>query len=114
MIRTGPAHLRFQQAAVVKDVLLERRAFRAKRPATDGMVRIALNMHDLRCDILRFVAECVNDDTATHRAIRTRASRLGSLRNSQGLSLRIDGLQREAEGRYTCTSDESRLDECSS
>src|SRR6267142_6855866 len=98
MIRAGPAHLRLQQAAVVKDVLFERGAFRAQRPAIDGMVWVALNMNDLRSNILRFVAQCVNDDTATHRAIRTRAARLGSLRNSQGLGLRVDRLQFEAEG----------------
>src|SRR6267143_2395574 len=107
MIRAGPAHLRFQQAAVVKDVLFERGAFRAQRPAIDGMVGIALNMYDLRSNILGFVAQCMNDDTATHRAIRTGAPRLGSLRNPQGLGLSMDGLQSEAERRYTCTSGES-------
>src|SRR5206468_1906808 len=52
VIGTRPAHLRFQQATVVQDVLVERRTLRAERAAIDGVVRVALDVNHLRGYVL--------------------------------------------------------------
>ena len=56
-VASGTAYLRLQQAAVVQNVLLERRSFGTERAAIDGMVGIAFNVDDLRDGILGLVAE---------------------------------------------------------
>ena len=48
MIGTRPAHLRFQHAPVVQDVLHQRGAFGTQRAAVDGMIGIAFHVHHLR------------------------------------------------------------------
>ena len=48
MIGAGTADLRLQQAAVVQDVLIERRALGTQRAAIDGMIGIAFDVHHLR------------------------------------------------------------------
>ncbi len=80
-VRSGTAHLRLEQAPVVQNVLLERRAFGAKRAAIDGMVGIALDVHHLRDRVLGLVAERVDDDAAADRTIRTGAARFAGSRN---------------------------------
>src|ERR1700694_3447241 len=53
---SGTPHLRLQQAAFVKNVLLERRSFGAERAAIDGVVGIAFDVHDLGDRVLGFIA----------------------------------------------------------
>src|SRR5205823_7422295 len=55
--RTRSSYLRFQQTALINDVLLKRRAFRTECAAIDWMIRITLDMHDLRNRVFGFVAE---------------------------------------------------------
>src|SRR5205085_8937397 len=59
--------LRLQEATLVQNVLLQRRAFRAERPTVDWMIGVPLDVNDLRNRVLRFVAERMNDDAATDR-----------------------------------------------
>jgi hypothetical protein len=55
--------------------------FRAERAAVGGAVRIPFDVHDRRRDVLRFVAQGVDDHPARYRAVRTDASRLGGPRD---------------------------------
>ena len=99
MIRARPPHLRLQQAPVVQDVLIQRRSLGAQRAAIDGMIRIAFDVHHLRRDVLRLVAEGVNDDAATHRTIRAGRARLGGAGDFEFPGLRVGRLDIEAENR---------------
>src|SRR4029077_19047993 len=76
------------------------------------MIGIALNVHHLRDRILRLVAQCVNDDAATHRAIGTRAPRLAGSRDLQILGLSVDGGEVKSECGNACTAKDGALDEC--
>ncbi len=91
MVGPGTAHLRLQQATVVEDVLLERRSLGAERAAIDGVVRIAFNMDHLRGDVLGLVADGVDDDAATNRAIRAGAASFAGTGNLEGLRLGVCG-----------------------
>src|SRR6202047_2927779 len=53
---SGTPHLRLQQAAFVKNVLLERRSLGAERAAIDGVVGIAFDVHDLGDRVLGLIA----------------------------------------------------------
>ena len=75
------ANLRFQQAAFIEDVLLERRALGTESPAIDGMVGIALDVDHLRSDVLGLVAKRVDDDSAAYRAVGTRRTGFRSTRD---------------------------------
>ena len=77
MVGPGPAHLRLQQSAVVEDLLHQRRPLGAERAPIGRVVRIALHVDDLRCDVLRFVAEGVDDDSASDSAIGAGGPSLG-------------------------------------
>src|SRR6266480_2882019 len=98
MIRTGTPDLRFQQTTIVQNVLLERSAFGTECPAIDRMIWITFHVHDLWNGILGFVAKCINDYTAAHRAVWTSAACFCRARYLQSLSLRIDRSKAEAEG----------------
>ena len=97
MVRPRTAHLRLQQAAGIIDVLLQRRALGTQRAAIDGMVGIALHVDHLRRHVLGLVAEGVDDDAATDRAVRAGGSRLGGARNLQLARLCVGGFQVEAQ-----------------
>src|SRR6516162_1123799 len=71
----GAAHLWLQQSPVVQNILLQRGAFGAERAAIDGMVRIAFDVNDLRGDILRTVANRVDDHATADRTVGTRRAR---------------------------------------
>jgi hypothetical protein len=89
----GAAHLRFQQAPIVEDLLLEGGALRAESPPVDGMVGITLDVDHLRRDVLGLVAQRVDDDAATHRAIRTCRARFGRSGDLQLAKLGVSGPQ---------------------
>src|SRR5882724_217310 len=97
-VRAWPAHLRFEQTAIVENILLERSAFRAECTAIDRMIGIALNVHDLWNGVLGFVTKRVNDYAAAHGTIWTSAARLCRARYLQPLRLRVDRSKVEAEG----------------
>src|SRR5262249_1007612 len=89
MVRSGPPHFGLEQSSLVDDVLLQGRALWTESAAIDRVVGISFDVHHLRRDILRFVAECVDDDAATHRAIRARGARLGGTGNLQIAGFRV-------------------------
>ncbi len=66
MIRTGTSHLWFHQTPVADNFLLERRTLGTKRATIDRMIGITFDVDHLRDRILGFVAERMNDHTATH------------------------------------------------
>src|SRR5579871_4031937 len=61
------------------------------------MIGIAFDVDHLRGDVLRFVAQGMDDDSAAHRAIRASGTRLRRLRNFKLLCLCIRLLHIEAE-----------------
>src|SRR5258705_13133759 len=69
VIGSRTAHLRFQETARVQDVLFKGGALRAKRAAIDGMIRIALDVDHLWRYVLGFIADRINQDATTHRAV---------------------------------------------
>src|SRR6266404_7631344 len=71
-----PADLGSGEAAGADDVLAQRDALGTKRSAVDGMVGVALDVHHGWLDVLRLVAERVDDDAARDGAIGTGASGL--------------------------------------
>ena len=100
MIRARTPHLRLQQPPVVDDVLLQGTAFGTQRAAIDGMVRIAFHMHHGGRYILGPVADGVDDDAATHRAVRTSGTGLGGAGNLQFTGLRVGRRKVESKRRY--------------
>jgi len=83
--------LGLEQAAFVDDVLLERGAFGAEGAAVDGVVGIALDVDDLGGDVLGFVAEGVDNDTAAYRAIGTGGAGLGGAGDFEVAGLGVGG-----------------------
>ena len=75
------ADLRLGQPARVEHVLFERRALGAKRSAVGGMVGIAFHMDDLRRHVLGFIADGINKDAASDRAIRAGGPRFSGAGN---------------------------------
>jgi hypothetical protein len=96
--RTGRIDLRRKIESLVGRFVYNEENNRAL--AVHSAAMISFDVHDLRRDVLSFVAERVNDDATTHRTVRAGASRLGGPCDLQGLGLRIDRRQTEAEGRY--------------
>src|SRR6185369_1274969 len=94
---TWPPYLWLQQATFIDDILFEGCAFWTKCAAIDWMIGITFDMHDLRNCVFRFVAQRVNDDATTNRAIWTSTSRLRSARYFQTLRLRINRSQAESK-----------------
>src|SRR5882724_2642392 len=101
----GPANLRLHQTPVVHNFLLQRGTLGAECAAVGRMIGVALDMDDLSGDILRAVADGVDDSAATHGAIRTSGAGLGGATDLQGAKLRIGGLQIEAENGCGCSPD---------
>src|SRR5580704_2644373 len=93
----GPAYLRFQQPAIVKDILLERSTLGTQRPAVSWMVGIAFDVDHLRRNVLRPVPDRVDDRPATHGAIRTRRPRFISAGDFEYSELCVSGLEVEPE-----------------
>ena len=108
-----PSHLRLEQPAIIQDVLLERRAFRAQRSAIDGMIGIALDVHHLRDRVLGLVAERVDDHAAAHRTIGTSAAGLAGARNFQVLGLRVDRSEIKSKGGNAGSSEDGALEKSS-
>src|ERR1041384_5624489 len=69
-------HLWLHQAPLVENVLLKRRSLWAKRAAIDWVIWITFDVNHLWRGVLGFVAERVNDDAATDRAIWAGRARL--------------------------------------
>ena len=61
------------------------------------MIRITFDVDDLWRDVLRAVADRVNDDAATHRTIRTRAASLRRTIDLQTLRLGVNRSKIKAE-----------------
>src|SRR5205085_6713664 len=99
MIRTGPPHLRFQEPALIQNILFERSAFRAERAAIDRMIWIALDVHDLRRGVLGSVTQSMDDHAATDRAVGTGRACLGGACDLERLRLRAHRRETEAESR---------------
>src|ERR1700675_3622265 len=70
----GPPNSRLEPAPLVENVMLKRRSLRAERTAVDGVVGIALDVHDLRDRVLGLVADGVDDHATTDGTIRTGAA----------------------------------------
>ena len=104
MIRPGTPHLRLEQAPLVDDVLLQGTAFGTERAAIDGVVRIAFHMHHGGRDVLGPIADGVDDDAATHRAVRTGGTGFGGAGDLQLAGLRIGGRKIESKRRYQSTA----------
>src|ERR1700691_394019 len=61
------------------------------------MIRVAFDVNHLRRDVLSPIADRVNEDAASHRAIRTRRTRFGGACNLQLLKLGVSRLEVEPE-----------------
>ena len=68
-------------------------------PRLIGMIGIALDVHHLRHDVLRAVADGVNDDAATHRAVRTSAARFVSCGKSSSAEIVPGVVEDRSRGR---------------
>ena len=95
---SGTAHLRLEQAAVVENVLFERRALGAERAAIDGVIGIALDVHYLRDGVLGLVAERVDDHAAAHGTIRAGAAGFAGAGNFEALRLGVERGEIKSEG----------------
>lgn len=113
-IGAGTPHLRLQYPPLVLNVLLQRRTLGTERTAVDWVIGIAFHVDDLRRDVLRLVADGVDDDAATHRAIGAGAARLRGTRNLQAPGLRQQGPRIEAENGNPDGACNASLEECSS
>jgi hypothetical protein len=91
------ADLRLRQAPLIQNILFERGPFGAERSAIDGMIGVALDMHDLRGHVLGSVADGVNNHAAAYGAVRTSGARLIGSRDLEGAELRKRGLQVKSE-----------------
>src|SRR3984957_16087708 len=109
-----PAHLRFQQPAIIQDILLKRSPLGTQRPAVSRMVGIAFDVDHLRGDILGPIPDRVDDRPATYRAIRTRRPRLISSSDFKDSELRVGRLEVEAENSGGCPADGGELQKVSS
>src|ERR1700675_89002 len=94
-------HLWLQQAALVDNVLLERRSLGAERAAVDGVVGIALDVHSLGNRVLGLVAQGVNDHTTTDGTIRTGAAGFAGSDNLERRGLSVNRSQIKAQGGET-------------
>jgi hypothetical protein len=61
------------------------------------MIGIALHVYYLRLHVLGFIADGVNDHSATHRAVRTRAASFRGARDLKSLRLRISRSEIKSE-----------------
>src|SRR5688572_5558378 len=69
--RAWSAHLWFEQATIVDDLLLQRRAFRTERPTIDRVIRISLDVDHLWNHIFGFVTKSMNDYPAANGTVGT-------------------------------------------
>ena len=99
MIGAGAADLRFEQTAVIEDVLHEGRSFGTERAAVDGMVGIAFHVDHLRGDVFRLVPDGVDDDATAHRAVGAGGAGFGGPGNFQFFGFGVGGFQVKAENR---------------
>ena len=75
---------------------MKRCAFRAQRPAIGGMIGIAFDVDHLGSYILGIVADCINENAAPDRALRTSGASLLGAGDFQFLKLGIGRRQIEA------------------
>src|SRR5579871_775042 len=68
------------------------------------MVGVAFNVDHLRRDVFRLVAECVNDDSATDRAVRASGTSLRGASDFQFTGLGVRGSEIEAEDGGDCSA----------
>src|SRR3984885_10160372 len=68
--RAGPTHLRLREAPRVEHILFKGRALRAQGSAVGRMIGIAFDVDHLRRDVLGAVADRVDENAATDRAVR--------------------------------------------
>src|ERR1051326_4639750 len=65
------------------------------------MIRVTLDVDHLRCDVLGFIANRINNDATAYRTVRTRGSRFRRAGDLQLAQLCVCGCQIEPEER-TC------------
>src|SRR4051812_30873826 len=99
VIGAGPADLRLDEPPRVQDVLLERGALGAEGAAVDRMVRVALDVDHLRGDVLRLVAQRVDEHAAADGAVRAGRAGFSGAGDLQLAQLCVGGSQVEAEDR---------------
>src|ERR1035438_7361512 len=75
------------------------------------MVRIALDVNDLRNGVLRLIAKRIDDHPATYGTIRTRAAGFAGSRNLKILGLRVDRGEIEPQRRKACSANDGALEE---
>ena len=106
--------MRFHQATLVDDVLLEGSTLWTQSATIDRVIGITFDVDYLRHRVLRFVAERMNDHAAAYGTVGTRTTRLSCTLDLQSLRLRVNRRKAEAEHTYSRTSDHGGLDEGSS
>src|ERR1035441_8995270 len=97
MVAAGRAIPHVRETAVIDDVLLKRDALGAQAALIDRVVGIAFHVHYRRAYVLALVAQRVDDDAATHRAIGASGAGLGGARDFQLARLGVSWRQIEAE-----------------
>ena len=109
-----PSDLRLEQAPLIQDVLFQRSALGTERTAVDRMVWIALDVHDLRCHVLRSIADGVDDHAAAHRAVGAGGTGLACPSDLQRSQLRLGGTQVEPKDGGRSPASGCQLQELSS
>lgn len=94
---TRPPHLRFQQPAIVEDVLFERSALGTQRTPVCRVVGIAFHVNDLWRHVFRAISDGINNRPATHRTVRTRRPRFIGSGDFKDSELRVSRLEIETE-----------------
>src|SRR5262245_41887611 len=77
------------------------------------MIRIALDVDDLRNYILRSIAYGVNNHATAHRTVWTGTTSLSSTIDFQSLCLRIYGVETKTKRRDSCRPDDGCFEKCS-
>jgi len=70
-VGAGLAHFGVSQALFAVDVVDQPRPLGTERTTADRMIRVALDVEDLRLDVLGAVAQAVHQDATAHRTVGT-------------------------------------------
>src|SRR6202044_199332 len=84
-----------------------------KRAAVRRVIGIALNVDHLRRDVLRFVANRVDEHAATDRAVRTSRARFAGSGDFQFFEFGVSGLEVKSEDGSGGTTDCRNFEEIS-
>src|SRR5208337_3558799 len=97
MVRSGAAHLRLEQPAIVENVLRQRRSLGTERAPVNGVIGIAFDVHNLRDGVLRLVSQGVDNHAATDGTVRTGAAGFAGTGNLEALGLGMKRGQVESQ-----------------